>query len=88
MSTFVIRNARDLATLARSTRLARGLTQEDVARRVGVSRVWLGAVERGKPTAQIDLVLRLLRVLDIELRADPRPAEADPLRAVVERLRD
>jgi HTH-type transcriptional regulator / antitoxin HipB len=58
-------NARSLPRLARSVkklRLDRGLTQADLARRAGVSRVWVINLERGE-TEGIE-VGRLMRVLD------------------------
>ena len=45
-------------------------TQEDLAQRLGVSRVWLGQIERGKASARIDLVFRVLNELDMTLTAD------------------
>lgn len=58
-------NARSLPRLARSVkrlRLDRGLTQVELARRAGVSRVWIINLERGE-TEGLEIG-RLMRVLD------------------------
>ncbi|RZI37792.1 XRE family transcriptional regulator, partial [Herbaspirillum sp. HC18] len=53
-----------------AARRQRDLTQGDLAERLGVSRVWLGQIERGKSSARIDLVFRVLNELDVTLSAD------------------
>jgi DNA-binding XRE family transcriptional regulator len=35
------------------------MTQEELAKRLGVSRLWIAEFEGGKPTARLDLVLRV-----------------------------
>ena len=37
---------------------------------MGVSRLWVLQLEQGKPTVQLDLVLRALQELDIRLTLD------------------
>src|SRR5580658_10424544 len=76
MDTNVV-TTRDLAAAIRGRRLALGLTQAEVATRVGVSRPWLTHVEAGKPTANIGLVIRLLDALGLRLEVTDRPAAAD-----------
>ena len=82
---------RHLQALARSRRLALGLSQADVAARAEVSRKWVSDFERGEmPGAPLSLVLRLLEVLGIALEArtgDDAPAPphaADPPDDVVD----
>jgi HTH-type transcriptional regulator/antitoxin HipB len=67
----VVRTPADLGALIRDRRLGVDLDQAELARRAGVSRLWINQVERGKPGASIGLVLRTLMVLGIELSADP-----------------
>lgn len=62
----------DLAAIARGRRLSLGLSQEELARRAGVSRQWLGMFERGKRTAELGLAIRLLDTLELELEVRPR----------------
>lgn len=45
-----------------------GLDQAELAQRVGVSRLWIGQVEHGKPGVGLGLVLRTLAALDVELQ--------------------
>jgi HTH-type transcriptional regulator/antitoxin HipB len=62
-----LRTPADLGSLIRERRRKLGLDQQELARRAGVSRLWLSQVERGKPRAALDLVLRTLQVLGVRL---------------------
>lgn len=64
-----VRTDRDLGLLIRDRRKELGLGQAALAAQVGVSRQWIIGVEKGRPRAEIGLVLRTLRVLRIELDA-------------------
>ena len=64
-----IRRPTDIGDLVRATRQARGLNQQDLADKLGVSRWWVNEFEGGKPTARLDLVLRALNELQITLAA-------------------
>ncbi len=75
-----IDSLRDLATAVRARRLDLGLSQEELAARMGVSRQWIGAFEGGRPRAELGLVIRLLHALDlrfelVERDSDRRPPE-------------
>lgn len=65
----LIRNAQDLGNVIRATRIRLDWSQSRLAEEVGVSRQWLGAVENGKPGAELGLVLRVLAVLGMPLYA-------------------
>jgi HTH-type transcriptional regulator / antitoxin HipB len=79
-----LRTPRDIGALIRAHRLALGLDQHTLATRVGVSRLWIGEVERGKPGASLGLVLRTLTELGVRLSAsdaqarDEAPGEKPP----------
>ena len=60
-----IDSLRDLAAAVYARRLDLGLSQEELAARMGVSRQWIGAFEGGRPRAELGLVLRLLHALDL-----------------------
>ena len=62
-----VRNSNDIGALIRDHRRRLGLTQEALAERVGVSRQWLGDVERGKASAELGLVLRVVNALGVRL---------------------
>ncbi len=64
-----IRTPLDLGLAIRERRRALGLDQRSLAKRIGVSRQWLVEVEKGKARAEVGLVLRALKALDIELFA-------------------
>jgi transcriptional regulator with XRE-family HTH domain len=55
----------DWGRLVRDRRRGLGLTQAELAHRVGVSRQWVNAFERGSPRAELVLVLRTLEQLDL-----------------------
>lgn len=67
-----IDDADDLGQLIRRQRQAQRLSQGALAAQVGVSRQWLVEVEKGKPRAEIGLVLRTLWALGIKLDAEAR----------------
>lgn len=64
-----IRSTKDLGDIVRGQRIAMGLSQKSLAARAGVSRPWLIQVERGKPTAEVGLILRLLHELGVRIDA-------------------
>jgi HTH-type transcriptional regulator/antitoxin HipB len=64
-----VKTSKDLGALVREQRTRLALTQEELAERVGVSRLWIVQLEKGKPTAQIGLVLRTFQELGLALDA-------------------
>ncbi|HBQ12962.1 MAG TPA: transcriptional regulator [Myxococcales bacterium] len=80
-----VASAEDFGALVRERRRERGLSQQQLAAKVGVSRQWIVQVESGKPRAEVGLLLRVLNALDLVLRVEPR-AE-DSILDLVERLR-
>src|SRR5438876_12446114 len=75
-----IRTPADLGALIRDRRTKLGLDQRSLAQKVGVSRQWIVEVEKGKPRAEIGLLLRTMHALGILLKAEtevPRKKSAD-----------
>lgn len=68
-----LRTAKEIGAFIRQRRHDLDLSQLELAERVGVSRQWVVDVERGKPRAEIGLVLRTLDVLDVRLQVDEGP---------------
>ncbi|HUH54333.1 MAG TPA: helix-turn-helix domain-containing protein [Rhodanobacter sp.] len=68
-----IRTPQDIGALLRESRKKAGLGQAELARRIGVSRQWVVEVERGKPRAEMGLVLRALNTLDNPLQTGLAP---------------
>lgn len=71
--TKLIRNPADLGQAIRSRRKAAGLTQAGLAEVAGVGTRFLSELERGKPTAELNKVLQVLRVLGCDLHIVIRP---------------
>jgi HTH-type transcriptional regulator/antitoxin HipB len=65
-----IRTPIDLGALIRERRRALLLDQKTLADKVGVSRQWIVDIEKGKPRAEVALVLRTAEALNIALTAD------------------
>ncbi|HYE34205.1 helix-turn-helix transcriptional regulator [Methylocaldum sp.] len=45
----------------------RGLTQQDLAERAGITESFIGLLERGRPTCRIDKLTRIAEVLGVHL---------------------
>lgn len=72
-----IKNARELGLYIRDRRRKLNRTQSALAADARVSRRWLAALEAGKATAEVGLVLQTLEALEVELDLRPRSAEPD-----------
>lgn len=57
----------ELGAAIRHRRRQLNWDQQSLAQRVGVSRQWIVEIEAGKPRAEIGLLLRTLRALDLQL---------------------
>jgi y4mF family transcriptional regulator len=62
-----IRNSRDLGLVIRQERKSIGVTQKQLAMTAGVGLRFLIELERGKPTAQMEGVFKVLQALGIEI---------------------
>ena len=63
----ILRTPLDLGSAIRDRRQKLNLDQDSLARLIGVSRKWIVEVEKGKPRAEIGLVLRTLEALGLKL---------------------
>jgi HTH-type transcriptional regulator/antitoxin HipB len=70
----LIRTTHEVGLLVRDRRRAAGLTQGELAERVGASREWIRQLESGKPRLELGLTLRALTALGIALNAEFAPA--------------
>lgn len=68
-----IRTPQDIGAIVREGRQQAGLDQAELARRAGVSRQWLVEMERGKPRAEIGLILRVFNALGLPLHSGSTP---------------
>lgn len=69
----LIRTTHEVGLLVRDRRRAAGLTQGELAERVGASREWIRQLESGKPRLELGLTLRALTALGIALNAEFAP---------------
>ncbi len=77
-----VRTSKDIGTFIRDQRKRQKLDQTTLASLIGVNRRWVMEVERGKPRAEIDLVLKALSALGLDLsvdRSDIAKPEAEDL---------
>lgn len=90
----IVRTPRDIGSLIRARRHALGWDQQTLADRIGVGRLWVIEVERGKPGAKLDLILRALQALGVQIDAltpgDRPQVVTDPVQsrsgALIDRL--
>jgi len=73
-----VKTSNDVGALVRDRRSQLAWSQQELASRVGVSRLWIVQLEKGKPTAQIGLALRTLKELGLALDASISPDVASP----------
>ena len=66
-----IRTPLDLGLAIHDRRRKLKLSQTELARKAGVGRQWVVAIEHGKSRAELGLVLRTLSALDLPLTIDP-----------------
>ena len=62
-----IRTASSLGLLLRAARVERGWSQADLARAARTTQKQVSLVEHGRPRTTIELVLRLMTVLKVDL---------------------
>jgi len=62
-----IRTASDLGLLLRERRRELGLTQAELAERIGASRQWVIRVEQGNQRSDVGLVLKAIATLRLAL---------------------
>ena len=64
-----IKNAEDLGRVVREARKAQKLSQNDLAGMAGTGRRFIVDLEKGKETAQLGKVLRVLTTLGVSVAA-------------------
>lgn len=74
-----VNDAADFGARVREERKRLGLRQEDVALGAGVGVRFLGELERGKPTVELERTLRVARSLGLTVHVDvPEPEHTWP----------
>ena len=67
MADFTVRTADQMPVLLRAFRKQSGMTQSDVALRLGVTQQSLSSVERNAAKVSADRLLEILSILGVEL---------------------
>ena len=73
-----LRTPADIGALIKDRRRTLRLDQADLARNIGVSRLWVSQIERGKPGASLALILRAFAALGVELTGNPLRQDGIP----------
>ena len=66
------RNPKQIGNLIRRARKQRGLSQTQLGEKTGLRQATISLIETGNPAATLETILRVLSVLDLELRIAPR----------------
>ena len=83
MTQLPLRTPADVGALIRDRRRVLRLDQADLARMIGVSRLWVNQVEKGKPGASLGLVLRALDALGVRPMVDVGSGDAPPAAPII-----
>jgi y4mF family transcriptional regulator len=67
-----ISDAQQIGQLVRQRRKAAGITLTEAAAMAGVGVRFLSELERGKPTLQLGLAIRVLQIFGLDLHVEPR----------------
>lgn len=67
-----VRTVSELGAIAREQRVAIGFKQEDVAGLGNTGTRFVGDLERGKPTVQLQMALDLLDLIGLEVVIQPK----------------
>ncbi|MGN6277053.1 MAG: helix-turn-helix transcriptional regulator [Solirubrobacterales bacterium] len=62
----------DLGAAIRRQRRQLGITQDELAASIGVSRRVIGQLENGKETVHVGIVLRAARAVGLDVGVEPR----------------
>lgn len=79
-----VRSINSIRTRVLTRRHELGLTQTELAKRAGVSRKWISTFENGSSRAELELVIRLIDTLGLDLVIIDRtpPKGVTPLKMV------
>ncbi|OGT63898.1 MAG: hypothetical protein A2993_01385 [Gammaproteobacteria bacterium RIFCSPLOWO2_01_FULL_47_190] len=71
----LIKSTKDLGQFVRAYRKSKGITLETISGLSNVSTKFLSEFERGKETAEIGKILKVLNALGLELSIEPRKSK-------------
>jgi len=76
---YVLKHPQQLASILRALRLQAGLSQADLAARLGVSHQAVSQLERRPERVAVERLMRVLAVLRVDLALRPRTGGDDPV---------
>ncbi|MGO4305498.1 helix-turn-helix domain-containing protein [Cupriavidus sp. RAF12] len=77
-ATYPIRIISQLRPVLQGFRKSRGLTQAELAARLGVSQQTYARLEANPDRVSMARLLAVLQALEVDLQLSPRPGDADP----------
>ncbi|MBU3711309.1 MAG: helix-turn-helix transcriptional regulator [Limnohabitans sp.] len=77
MSKYTIQTADQLKPIIAGFRKSAGLTQEDLAMRLGITQQTYSAAERNASNMSVSKLLTVLNALGVELVLQPKPTNED-----------
>jgi HTH-type transcriptional regulator/antitoxin HipB len=79
LRSFTIQTPQQLGPLLKALRRQRGLTQADLAQRLGITRQAVGALERRPEAATFERLMKVWALLDVEVGLTPRTSVTTPV---------
>ncbi len=77
MGNYTIRTAEQLKPIIAGFRKSAGLTQEDLAMRLGITQQTYSVAERNASNMSVSKLLAVLNALGVELVLQPKPTNTD-----------
>lgn len=70
--TELARTPKQLGNLIRRTRKNQGLSQTQLGAKTGLRQATISEIEAGRPGTKLESILKVLAILNLEIRIDPR----------------
>ncbi|MBB5207755.1 helix-turn-helix transcriptional regulator [Chiayiivirga flava] len=78
MSDIPLQLSSQLGPILRAVRKSRGLTQQDLARQLGVTRQAISLLEQRPEAATLERLMRVFALLQVDVLLRPRDVDAAP----------
>jgi transcriptional regulator with XRE-family HTH domain len=72
-----VTGAESLGRILQQARLLRGMSQRELAERLGTTQRYIWEIEAGKPSIFMERLFAMMREVDVELSATIRSPKAD-----------
>jgi HTH-type transcriptional regulator/antitoxin HipB len=71
------RSAKQLGNVIQQRRMAKTLTQTQLANLIGTGQKTISKIENGNPATRLDTLFSVLGALDLQLHVNPRTTDLD-----------